>query len=70
MKAQLFLFNIEGYGEFLSGITPISQKNDTFFQNSLKANFKCTLSTFKHMKENSWYKNRMKLLSMTNSFKC
>jgi hypothetical protein len=22
MKAQLFLFNIEGYGEFFSGITP------------------------------------------------
>jgi len=23
MKAQFFLFNIEGYGEFFSGITPI-----------------------------------------------
>jgi hypothetical protein len=22
MKAQFFLFNIEGYGEFFSGITP------------------------------------------------
>ena len=26
MEAHLFLFNIEGYGEFLSGITPIRQK--------------------------------------------
>jgi len=23
MKAQFFLFNIEGYGKFFSGITPI-----------------------------------------------
>ena len=23
MKAQFFLFNIEGYGEFFSGITPV-----------------------------------------------
>ena len=26
MEAHLFLFNIEGYGEFLSGITPFRQK--------------------------------------------
>ena len=25
MKAQFFLFNIEGYGEFFSGITPIAK---------------------------------------------
>ena len=25
MKALFFLFNIEGYGEFFSGITPFSQ---------------------------------------------
>jgi hypothetical protein len=27
MKAQLFSFNIEGYGEFFSGITPNDAKN-------------------------------------------
>jgi hypothetical protein len=26
MEAHLFLFNIEGYGEFLSSITPFRQK--------------------------------------------
>jgi hypothetical protein len=26
MKAQFFLFNIEGYGEFFSGITPWSER--------------------------------------------
>jgi hypothetical protein len=26
MKAQLFFFNIKGYGEFFTGITPFSQK--------------------------------------------
>ena len=26
MKAQFFVFNIEGYGEFFSGITPIQVK--------------------------------------------
>jgi hypothetical protein len=26
MKALFFLFNIEGYGEFFSGITPFRQK--------------------------------------------
>jgi hypothetical protein len=26
MKAQIFLFSIEGYGEFFSGITPLGVK--------------------------------------------
>jgi hypothetical protein len=31
MKAQFFLFNIEGYGEFFSGITPFRQKARNLF---------------------------------------
>ena len=30
MKAHFFLFNIEGYGEFFSGITP-KRNNDLFY---------------------------------------
>jgi hypothetical protein len=45
MKAQLFFFNIKGYGEFFTGITPFSQKTRNLILMVPHSNWLWTVTT-------------------------